>query len=139
MAIIEAGRQNMTVDPFSPANINMMTFAYEMVGDSLNARRSAERFRGIVGAITRSGTGMREKSPWHILRFGHAEDIVADRGLEVVNRQVRSRDVEYIQVGRNDAGVKGYFFDFGRVYWRPYEGERVKKKSRWMINGYPLR
>lgn len=138
LAIIEAGRRNMEVDPFSPGNINMMTYAYQMVGDSLNARISADRFDRIVRAITSSGTGVREKSPWHILRFSHAADIVAARGLEIVNRQVRTREVEYIQVGRNPAGVKGYFFNFGRVYWKPYEGERVKKKSKWQFNGYPL-
>ena len=138
LALIEAGMQNMTVDPFSPSNINMMTFAYELVGDSLNARVSAHRFRGVVRAITSSGTGMREKSPWHILRFSHAADIVAQKGFEIVNTQIRSRDVEYIQVGRNSDGVRGYFFNFGRVYWKPFTGERVKKRSKWMLNGTPL-
>ncbi len=137
-AIIEAGRHNMTVDPFSPSNINMMTWAYGVVGDTLNARLSAHRFRGIVKAITSSGTGRREKSPWHILRFSHADDIVGVLGLEIVNRQVRTRDVEYIQVGRNSAGTKGYFFDYSRVYWKPFEGERVKKGSKWMFNGTPM-
>ncbi len=139
LAIIEAGKENMAVDPFSPWNINMMTYAYQMVGDSLNARISAARFRGIVGAITSSGTGMREKSPWHILRFSHAADIVADRGLTIAREPVvRTRDVYYIQVDKNDLGVRGYFFDFSRVYWRPYEGERIGKRSRWMFNGTPL-
>ena len=138
LAIIEAGRLNMLVDPFSPGNINMMTYAYQLAGDSLGARVSADRFTKIVRAITSSGTGMREKSPWHILRFTHANDIIAAQGLTVAKRTVRTRDVEYIQVEPNSGGVKGYFFDFGRVYWKPYEGERVKKKSKWMFNGYPM-
>ncbi len=139
LAIIEAGKENMTVDPFSPSNINMMTFAYELAGDSLNARISADRFAKIVRVITSSGTGIREKSPWHILRFSHANDIITAQGLSVAKRTVRTRDVEYIQVERNSAGVRGYFFNFGRVYWKPYEGERVRKRSNWMINGYRLR
>jgi hypothetical protein len=139
LAIIEAGEENMMADPFSPWNLNMMTFAYQMVGDSLNARISAARFRGVVGAITSSGTGAREKSPWHILRFAHAADIVAAEGLRIAGEPVvRTRDVYYIQVDKNDAGVRGYFFDFSRVYWKPYEGERLTKKSRWMLNGTPL-
>ena len=138
LAIIEAGKQNMAVDPFSPGNINLMTFAYEMAGDTLNARISAERFRGIVHAIESSGTGMREKSPWHILRFSHANDVIAERGLTVANRTVRTLDVEYIQVEPNAARTRGYFFNFGRVYWKPYEGERVKKKSKWLFNGTPI-
>ncbi len=138
LAIIEAGKLNMAVDPFSPSNINLMTYAYGLVGDTLNVRICSDRFARIVRAITSSGTGEREKTPWHILRFSHADDIIAARGLVIVNKQVRSRDVEYIQVGRNSASVRGYFFDFGRVYWRPYEGERVGRKSKWMFNGTPL-
>ena len=138
LALIEAGRENMIVDPFSPSNINTMTFAYTAIGDTLNARICARRFDGIVRAITSSGTGARERSPWHILRFSHGVDIVAERGLVPVNNQIRSRDVEYIQVDRNSAGVKGYFFDFSRVYWKPFEGERVKRRSKWMFNGTPI-
>jgi hypothetical protein len=117
-AIITAAQKNMTVDPFSPANINLMTFAYELTGDTLNARISADRFRKVVHTITSSGTGLRERSPWHILRYSHADDIIEARGLRVVNRQVRALDVEYIQVDRNPEGVRGYFFNFGRVYGR---------------------
>jgi hypothetical protein len=138
LALIEAGRENMTVDPFSPSNINMMTWAYQIVGDSLNAARSSARFRGVVKAITSSGTGMRERSPWHILRFSHAADVVNALGQEIERRQVRTREVEYIQVRRNAAGVKGYYFDFSRVYMKPFEGERVRKQSGWMFNGTPI-
>ncbi|MDR2894487.1 MAG: DUF4919 domain-containing protein [Alistipes sp.] len=138
LALIEAGRQNMTVDPFSPSNLNMMTFAYELVGDTEGARVSDHRFRGVVRAITSSGTGVREKSPWHILRFSHAEDIMAARGLTVAERTVRTRTVEYLQAEPNPAGVKGYFFDFERVYWKPFEGERVEREHRWLFNGFPI-
>lgn len=138
LVIIEAGMANMMVDPFDPGNINMMTYAYEVAGDTINAQISADRFRKIVGAITSSGTGAREISPWHILRFSHANDIVAAKGLKIANRQVRSRTVEYIQVEKNDEGVRGFFFNYDRVYWKPYPGERIKKKSKWEFNGMPL-
>jgi len=136
--IIAAGRQNMMIDPFSPSNLNLMTWAYGLVGDSVNMRLSAARFAGVVGAISRSGTGARERSPWHILRFEHAADIVAARGLTVEKSTVRTRDVEYVQVARNSQGVKGFFFDFSRVYLKPFEGERVKREHRWELNGTPI-
>ena len=139
LAIIEAGKENMLVDPFNPGNINMMTWAYEIVGDTINAIISAHRFRGIIGAITSSGSGQRESSPWHILRFSHANDIVAAQGFKIANRQVRTLDVEYIQVEKNRRGVKGYFFNFERVYWKPYDGPRKQPKSNWEINGMPVR
>ena len=138
LEIIRAGRENMLVDPFSPSNLNMMTWAYEMAGDTISARASARRFRGIVAAIESSGTGLKESSPMHILRFSHADDLSAALGLKIVNRQVRSSDVQYLQFDRNPRRIRGWFFDFSRVYWKPYEGERVKRKSRWELNGIPL-
>jgi hypothetical protein len=138
LILIEAGRQNMQVDPFSPSNINMMTWAYEAAGDTLNAVLSADRFRKIVGAIEGSGSGLRENSPWHILRFSHAEDVVAAKGFKVVNRQVRKMDIEYLQLAPNRERIKGYFIDFSRVYSRPFDGERKKRKSKWELNGIPL-
>lgn len=136
--IVEAARLNMMIDPFSPANMNVMTWACGVAGDTLAMRRSAARFAGIVGAITSSGTGARERSPWHILRFSHAADIVAAKGLAVEKNTVRTRDVEYIQVARNRQGVKGFFFDFSRVYLKPHEGKRVEREHKWEFNGIPL-
>jgi hypothetical protein len=138
LVLIESGKANMMVDPFNPGNINMMTYAYEIAGDTINAIISADRFRKIVGVITSSGIGSREISPWHILRFSHANDIVASKGFKIANRQVRSRTVEYIQVEKNNQGVRGYFFNYDRVYWKPYSGERIKKDSNWEFNGIPL-
>lgn len=139
LSIVAAGRANMAVDPFSPSNLNIMTYAYQLLGDSVGMKASAARFRGVVDVVTGSGTGLKERSPWHILRFTHANDIIAERGLTVIDRTVRSRTVEYIRVASNPAGVKGYFFDYSRVYSRPYDGPRVEKKNKLMFNGTPVR
>jgi hypothetical protein len=136
--MLEAAKENMAVDPFNPGNVNMMTFAYSILGDTVNEIISADRFNKIIRAIESSGTGLKETSPWHVLRFTHANDVVAAKGYEMVNRQVRTSSVEYIQLAKNPDKIKGLFFDFGRVYWKPYEGERPKRKNNWMFNGIPL-
>ena len=136
--IIDAAKENMLVDPFNPGNINMMTYAYNIMGDTINEIISADRFRKVIQAIESSGTGVRESSPWHILRFTHANDLIASKGFKIANRQVRSRNVEYIQFEKNSSGVRGYFFDFSRVYWKPYDGERPKRQNKWMFNDIPL-
>jgi hypothetical protein len=138
LEIIEAAKLNMMIDPFSPGNMNLMAWACGVAGDTLGMRRSAARFAGVVGAITSSGTGARERSPLHILRFAHAGDVVAARGLKVERNTVRTRDVEYIQVERNPQGVKGYFFDFSRVYLKPHEVPRVERDRKWEFNGIPM-
>ncbi len=81
-ALVEAGLANMAVDPFSPSNLNMMTWACELAGDTLGMRSSAARFRGVVGAITSSGTGLKRRSPWWVVRASHADDMVAMRHLK---------------------------------------------------------
>lgn len=136
--IIEAAKENMLVDPFNPGNINMMTYAYGILGDTINEIISADRFDRIIRTIKSSGSGRKENSPWHVLRFTHANDVVAAMGYRIENRQVRTSSVEYIKVERNPDNVKGLFFDFGRVYWKPYEGEPVRRKSRWMLNDIPI-
>jgi hypothetical protein len=137
--MLEAAEENMKVDPFNPGNVNMMTFAYSLLGDTINEIISADRFRKIIRAIESSGTGRKESSPWHVLRFTHANDVVAAKGYKIENRQVRTSTVEYIKLAKNSDNVKGLFFDFGRVYWKPHEGQPVRQKPKWEFNGIPLR
>lgn len=135
--IVEAARDNMLVDPFNPGNINMMTFAYGILGDTINEIISADRFRKVIATIQSSGSGAKENSPWHVLRFTHANDVVASMGHRIESRQVRTRTVEYVRLEKNSE-MKGLFFDFSRVYWKPYEGPAVRRQSRWKLNDIPL-
>ena len=136
--LLEAAKDVMLVDPFSPSNINVMTFAYGILGDTLNERISADRFNKIVATIEASGTGLKENSPMHVLRHEHVNDLLLSKGLHIVNRTVRSTKVEYFQVQRNGRNAKGYFFNFERIYWKRPEMIPEREKSNWMINGIPL-
>ncbi len=136
--LLEAAKDVMLVDPFSPSNINVMTFAYGILGDTLNERISADRFNKIVATIEASGTGLKENSPMHVLRHEHVNDLLLSKGLHIVNRTVRSTKVEYVQVQRNGRNAKGYFFNFERIYWKRPEMIPEREKSNWMINGIPL-
>lgn len=137
-SIIDAAREIMAVDPFSPKNINFMTYAYEALGDTLQARINADRFDKIIRTIETSGSGLKESEPKHVLRTEHANDVLAARGLYIQSRQVRTRSVEYIRLREKDGNVKGYYFDFGRMYRKAPHLTPEKKPSRWQINGFPL-
>jgi hypothetical protein len=115
-----------------------MTFAYGILGDTINERISADRFNKIISTIKSSGTGLRENSPMHVLRHEHVNDLLLAKGVHIVNRTVRSTKVEYVQVQRNGRNAKGYFFNFERIYWRRPEMIPEREKSNWMINGMPL-
>lgn len=133
--IIGYAKQVMKQDPFSPKNINFMTYAYFMMGDGTNEAISNDRFKKIVATIKSSGTGIKESSPWHVLSFGHSSDIIADMGLQPMKRMVVSRTVEYIPLLQRHGNVKGYYFNFERVYWRKPDALPEKRSAGFEING----
>ena len=140
LEIIRYAKQVMQQDPFSPNNINYLTYAYGIIGDTINERINADRFDKIYKTIESSGKGTIEKSPWHILWFSHANDLLAINGFEVDKRTIVSRSTEYITVRDNDQGAKGFYFDFTRLYWKkPDDMPEVNKGNGFLLNGIKLR
>ena len=138
--IVEAGNRIMVRDPFSPSNLNFLTFAYGKLGDRANERLNYDRMHKVRATSAASGSGTKESSPWHVLTFQHAADFTAWRGGEIIRRQVRSRSVEYVQLRvKDEDGNKGYFFDFSRVYMKRPEQEKPKKSPGWKINDIPVK
>ena len=138
--ILSLAKRVMEQDPFSPSNINYMTYAYAILGDTLNERINAERFSKIVATIEASGSGLTEKSPWHVLWFSHAADIMTIRGYEAVRRNIISRSVEYVRVAPNDDDVKGFYVDYSRLYWkRPETKPEVNSGEGFLLNGIKLK
>lgn len=139
LRVVESGERVMHSDPFSPQNLNFLTFAYGKLGNRHMEKVCYDRFTKVMQTIALSGTGRREDSPWHVLTFQHAADFTAWRGGEINNRQVRSRSVEYIQLKTKDMdGNRGYFFDFSRVYLKRPETEKPKEERKWKINDLPI-
>lgn len=137
--VVRYSAEVMRSDPFSPANLNFMVYAYGALGDTLNERINHDRLRKIVSVITASGTGLTEKSPMHILRFSHANDILGTLGLSVKKRLVVSRTTEYITVTNEEGrqSGKGYYFDYSRIY-RDMPEQIPQPEKRWKINEYPI-
>lgn len=138
--LVEAALEVMERDPFSPKNLNLLAFAYGSLGDTTNERRCFDRLEGVLRAIERSGSGKKENSPMHVLRFEHAADVVYARGLEIKKREVVSRSCEYVFLTMKDSeGNAGYYFDFSRVYWIKSEQPQQPQKRGWSINNVPLK
>lgn len=128
LRIIEYGTEIMKADPFSPRNLNYLTYAYGAIGDTLNERIYNDRFEKVLGVIESSGNGLKEETPKHVLRFEHAADVINSRGLTMRKRMIVFRTVEYIDLQEKDGRTKGYYFDFGRVYWN--KPEQTPEKQR---------
>ena len=137
--LVECAMEVMERDPFSPKNLNLLAFAYGSLGDAENERKCFERLEAVMRTIENSGSGVKESSPWHVLWFSHAADVLYAKGLNIKNREVVSRTVEYIFLTERDKeGNLGYYFDFSRVYWNKPDAPTEPKKRGWTLNNVPL-
>ena len=132
-------KEVMKADPFSPKNLNFMTYAYSVLGDEESAKISADRFRKVLETIETSGTGVREKSPLHVLWASHGVDFLVSKDLKIGERRFISQTLEHFALLEKYGDIKGYFFDFGRMYWKRPERVKPKKKDKkWQFNGLNL-
>lgn len=127
----------MEHDPFSPNNLNFLTFAYGAIGDTINERINHDRMTKVLRVIEASGTGLSQESPMHILRFAHASDWVSSKGLQIANRRVMTRAMEFITLSKREGDIWGYYFDFSRVYWNKPENQEQRRPG-WQINDVPI-
>ncbi len=137
LRMIRYGETVMAHDPFNPRVLNFMTYAYGQTGDAPNERRSARRFDGVMDAIISSGEGDRERSPWHILYFSHAEDVLDYFGAAYKQPMVVGRTLEYFPLVQRQGSVRGYYFDYAPVYSKP--APPAEEPRRWRFNGIPIR
>lgn len=139
LKIVEYGREVMRSEPYDPSTLNFLVYAYGAVGDSVNERINYSRLKGILAAIESSGGGLSEQSPWHVLYFSHARDLLASMNLAAGKEKVISRTVAWMPPLVKQKGVKGYYFDFGRIYWHKPDKLPEKRSNGWEINGIPLK
>lgn len=133
--VVEYATEVMKRDPFSPKNINFLIFAYGILGDSKNEAINYDRLSKIMAAIKTSGTGLKVDSPWHVLSFTHSSDLLAAMELQHMKRMIVSRTVEYIPLLQKNGDIKGYYFDFGRAYWRKPDNLPEKRSAGFEFNG----
>ena len=61
-------------------------------------------------------------------------DLLAAKNIPVRESSIISRTVEYIpRVKKDEKGVKGYYFDYGRIYWKKPE-QGYKRERSWQFN-----
>lgn len=135
--IIENGTELMRTEPFNPNNINLLTYAYGGLGDSINERINARRLEMIVRTIKSTGTGLSEYSPWHIISFSHANDLMVMMGLQTLKSILVSRSIMFIPLLQRQDGIRGYYFNYERIYWFPPDTPSETRPG-WEINGIPV-
>lgn len=136
--IIMAAEQAQERDPFSPEILNLKAYAYGALGNTTQEKIAYEQLRHIMRTIEESGDGLDEKTPMHILMFDHAESLLASYGLAFQKAKILSRTVEYIPLNEPqttpERKIKGYYFDYGRIYRNKPEGYTFKRDRTWQFN-----
>lgn len=137
-SIISAGQDALVYDPFNLKVWNMLAFAYGALGAKDEERAAYDRVEKLVATIQATGSGVEEKSPQHILMFDHALDIMAIEGLNHTKAMVISRTVEYIPliapINTKDKKVRGFYFDYSRIYWNKPDSVTFKRDRTWQFN-----
>ena len=132
--VIAAGIVAMEHDPFSPTLLNILTYAYGASGDKVRELAYSEHMRGILKCIEQSGDGLKEKSPMHIIMFSHGLDYIASKGIGYRKSSIISRTVEFVPFDIPREKVKGYYFDYSRVYWNKPDDYTFKRERTWQFN-----
>ena len=134
-ALIEHGVASMELDPFNPKVLNIIAYAYGALGDSQREMLYYNHLNGILRAIESSGTGLKEESPWHILMFSHAYDVVASKGYAYNESKIISRTVEYIPLMKKTHDkINGYYFDYSRIYKNKPDDVTFQRDRTWQFN-----
>ena len=132
--LIMTAAQSLEHDPFSPQMLNIMAYAYGALGDKEREKAYFDKCNAILRVIETSGDGLKEKTPMHIIMFSHALDLIASKGWSYGESRVISRNVEYVPFETAHNKVKGYYFDFSRIYWNKPENYTFKRPRTWQFN-----
>lgn len=132
--LIAACTEAMEYDPFSPKLLNIMAYAYGTAGDSVREKIYADHLAAVLRIIAASGTGEKEKQPMHIIFFSHGVDFIAAKGWNQRKGKIISREVEFIPFDVAKNKLKGYYFDYSRIYWNKPDDYTFKRDRTWQFN-----
>lgn len=132
--LIASGIAAMEHDPFSPTLLNILVYAYGASGDRARELAYSDHLTGILRCIAQSGDGLKEKSPMHIIMFSHGLDYIASKNINYLKSRIISRTVEFVPFDFPRKKVKGYYFDFSRVYWNKPDNYTFERDRTWQFN-----
>lgn len=137
-SILIAADEAMKRDPFSPQILNLVAYAHGGLGNREKEQAAYEQMRHVMMTIEASGDGLTKNTPCHILMFDHALSLLSSYDLTTERAQIISREVEYIPLTapRTIMGkkIKGYYFDYSRIYRNKPEGYVFKRARTWQFN-----
>ena len=122
-SIVKYGLKALDDFPFDIRVMNLLIYGYQCAHDEAQAQVWSVKMRGIIDAILSSGDGEKESSPFFVINPAHEYDIINRFGLSATDSKTEGH-FDYITVGDNKYGVKGYYFNIAPildVYHRKFE------------------
>jgi hypothetical protein len=134
-SLVENGTKAMEIDPFNPKVLNMLAYAYGALGDTVREQLYFNHLNGILTTIESTGTGLKEDNRWHVIMFSHAYDLLASKGYNYMENRIISREAMFIPIEqRPKERVKGFYFDYSRIYRNKPEDVTFKRDRTWQFN-----
>jgi len=115
---VEYAKKALEIEPFNIREINVLAYAYNMLGNTEAAKKEAYRMKMIAKVITSTGDG-ESKHPWWVTYNSHADDILAMRKFTADKTVLISKEVMYIQaVGENKKRSNMFYFNYSPQYYK---------------------
>lgn len=134
-SLVENGTKAMEIDPFNPKVLNMLAYAYGALGDTVREQLYFNHLNGILSTIESTGTGLKEDDRWHVIMFSHAYDLLASKGYNYMENRIISREAMFIPIEqRPKERIKGFYFDYSRIYRNKPEDVTIKRDRTWQFN-----
>ncbi len=107
----------LEIEPFNMRDLNALAYLYAMTGQEARAQEIMKRVNMIATTIINSGMGVDKNSPWWVIYFNHAVDVMNMRGYDFSNPIALSREVEFYPVSNlPNKRNNGLYFNHSEVY-----------------------
>lgn len=115
--ILEYASALLLEDPFNLRALNAKLLVYAQQNNTDEYKRVAQQRRIVQNAITGTGDGMSEKTPFYVIKVAHEYDILPFLGYNFggEDKILSSKKVNYLTLGENRFGVERVYFNISPV------------------------
>lgn len=116
-SILEYSGALLLEDPFNLRALNAKLLVYAQENKVEEYKKVAQQRRIVQNAITGTGDGMSDKTPFYVIKVAHEYDILPFLGYSFggEDKILSSKKVNYLTLGENRFGVERVYFNIAPV------------------------
>ncbi|MDP4201515.1 MAG: DUF4919 domain-containing protein [Bacteroidota bacterium] len=121
-ALIAYEKECLRKFPFNPDDLLRLSEALSKTGDTEESLRYKKQYEMVMETILSSGDGLTEKTAWHVIAINHEYGLLKALGYRFGGQQtLTDSNCDYLEVGENKAGIKGFYFDISQTLRLPVD------------------